>query len=226
MHSRVLYQFGRRFVLLSAEASPAIESREAYGELMRRCGKELEKLGLTLENTVRTRLWARTRNDRDAASIQRRELLGDGVRPASSSYVAPGHFLTDASVAVDLVAMEPSHPSAERFHVELDPPISPPRYLRYDGMVFLSGVSAIGGPLEDCVNDCAGRIEASLKMAGVSWQQTVRVASYVQRQHSLSDARKFLLAAASVQAIPMKLESVDGYSAPQKQIEIEFTALK
>lgn len=223
MNVGVLYQFGRRFAAISAEA-PGIGSHEAYGELMKRCRAELELLGLSLGDVVRTRLWARTREDRDAASVQRRELSGDGPRPATSSYIAPEHFFSDASVGVELLAMEPLRKRPERYHVEYDPSVAPVRYLVYDGMVFLSGVSAGGATLKDAIAESLATIEESLGIAKLRWRSAVSVAAYVQRRHALAEARTLLLAAARVKSAPMKLVPVEGFSSPPKMIEVEVTA--
>jgi enamine deaminase RidA (YjgF/YER057c/UK114 family) len=224
MHVRTLYHFGRRFVSISAEAAPDLDSQYAYTEVMHRCAAQLEAKGLGLDDTVRTRLWARTRDDRDAASLQRRALAGNGPRPASSSYIAPDHFLTQANVAVELLAMEPRERGAERYHEEYDPPITPARYLAYDGMLFLSGVSAAGATLEDAILESLTSIHGSLKLAGLTWKSAISVSAYVRRDVDLAETRDLILQTAPLAHLPMLLASVEGFSSPPKLLEIEVTA--
>ena len=101
-------------------------------------------MGFSLENTVRTRLWGRDRESRDLGSEQRVKILSGKARSASSSYIAPDHFDSSSNVSIDLVAMRPVGPEADKILKEYDPPVVPLRYLVYDSIVFLSGVKRFG----------------------------------------------------------------------------------
>lgn len=225
MKSTLVRAFGRRFVHVSCEASPRLLPDAAFRELMERCNHELGAVaGLSLEDTVRTRLWGRTAYDRDVASTQRRESLSGRARSSSSSYIAPGHFESAAGVAVDLIALEPARRRREKTVVEYDPAIAPPRYVIYDGMVFLSGVTYVVPTLEEAVASTMAAIGQSLKHAGASWRNVVKISNHLRRDYSFEHMEKLLRAAAPVKSISTDYAHVDGYSSPGKHVEIEVTA--
>lgn len=167
---KLVYEWlGREFVALSAEGRPELGVAEQARDLFRRFDEELRGLGLSLDDTVRTRLWGRERASRDEGSRERVAALAGRARSASSSYIAPAHFDSDAQVAVDLYAMRPRRSGLEKALVEYDPPIVPLRYLAWDQVVVLSGVTAVLPTLADQVADILPRIEASLADADAGW---------------------------------------------------------
>src|SRR5689334_21860179 len=98
MRSRTFYWLGQQFVELMAEARPDLGPAEATSALFGQFQQELATSGLGLEHTVRTRLYGRTRTDRDGGSGERFKLLSGKARLASSSYIAPQMFDSDASI--------------------------------------------------------------------------------------------------------------------------------
>ena len=141
MRKRIFTWLGKEFVELSGEAKAAANASIEAQELFQRFDNELKLHGLSLANTVRSRLWGGDRPSRDLGSNERVKVLSGKARSASSSYIAPGHFDSTARVAVDLLAMRPSDPTAEKRIVEHNPPIAPIRFLVYDSVVVLSGVT-------------------------------------------------------------------------------------
>ena len=153
----------REFVAVSGEATEGNDATEQTRELLQRFGSELRRLGLSLDNTVRTRLWGVDRDSRDQGGLERVKVLSGKARSASSSYISPHHFDSASSkVAIDLLAMRPHQPHAEKFLKEYDPPIIPLRYLTYDSMAVLSGVTAVLPTLADQLDNILTRIETSL----------------------------------------------------------------
>ena len=138
MRKRVFSWLGREFVELFSEARSGTTVEEETRELLLRFAGELEALDLSLENTVRTRLWARTRDVRIQASKARSSILAGDASASSSSYISPHHFDSNSNVALDLLSMRPSSPTAERKHVQFEPPRAYLRYLRTDSLVFVS----------------------------------------------------------------------------------------
>src|SRR5262245_5955592 len=114
MQKRIFSWLGKEFVEISGEAKPATTATEEARELFQRFNQELQSHGLSLDNTVRSRLWGRDRESRDQGSNERVKALSGKARSASSSYIAPIHFDSDAKVAIDLLAMRPSRPDAEK----------------------------------------------------------------------------------------------------------------
>src|SRR4029450_14126615 len=118
MQKRIFSWLGKEFVELSGEARPAVTAAAEAQELFHRFDQELRVHELSLANTVRSRLWGRDRESRDQGSNERVKVLSSKARSASSSYIAPGRFDSNAKVAIDLLAMRPSRPGAYKVVTE------------------------------------------------------------------------------------------------------------
>jgi enamine deaminase RidA (YjgF/YER057c/UK114 family) len=223
MHILIEEWLGREFVTLAAEGRANLDAAGQTEELVARFDGRLLSLGLSLDNTVRTRLWGRDRESRDLGSRERVRLLGGTARSVSSSYISPEHFDSEARVALDLVAMRPSAQAETKKLVEYDPPIVPLRYLVYDTVVFLSGVTSELPTLQAQLADILPRIGGSLADAGVSWNEVVGVSSYLHTSQRLGDLKR-LLAATVPLTVDQRYGFADGYSSPGKLVEIEVTA--
>jgi enamine deaminase RidA (YjgF/YER057c/UK114 family) len=224
MRKEVLTWLGKEFLFLSSEAKPGRTASEETSENFTRFQKELSDLGMSLDNTVRTRLWGRDRESRDSANDERFKTLSGKARSVSSSYYSPSHFDSQARVALDLLALKPSRTGLEKVLKEYDPPLIPLRYLIYDSVIFLSGVTAILPTLEEQLANILPRISASLHDAGSSWQKVAKVSLYLHRSQSLDKLRQIFRQTVKNEISQMKYAFVDGYSNPGKLIEIEVTA--
>jgi enamine deaminase RidA (YjgF/YER057c/UK114 family) len=223
MRKEVLTWLGREFLFLSAEAKPGADATQETREIFQRFQNELQRTGLSLDHTVRTRLWGRDRESRDEANEERFKALTGKARSVSSSYYSPTHFASEARVALDLLALRPSHGGVKKFLKEYDPPLVPLRYLIYDSIVFLSGVTAILPTIEDQLANILPRISASLSDAGSSWEKVAKVSFYLHRSQSLEKLRAVFQEAIKADIPQMDCAFVDGYSNPGKLIEIEVT---
>ncbi len=224
MRKKIFPWLGREFVALSCEGNAEGTATEETQEIFRRIDSELKRMGLSLENTVRTRLWGRDRESRDLGSEQRVKILSGKARSASSSYIAPDHFNSNSKVSIDFVAMRPVGPVADKILKEYDPPAVPLRYLVYDSIVFLSGVTVVLPNLEDQISDILPRIQGSLTDAGTSWDKAVKVSFYLHRSQNLETLKKIFEAHIKVKVPQMEYVFVDGYSSEGKLIEVEVTA--
>jgi enamine deaminase RidA (YjgF/YER057c/UK114 family) len=224
MRKKLFHWLGREFVSLSSEGRVARSVADEARDLFQRFDHELKNVGLSLDHTVRTRLWGRDGESRNHGSIERVRILSGKARSASSSFIAPMHFDSDAGVAIDLLAMRPNSPTLEKHLKEYDPPITPLRYLTYDSVVFLSGVTAVLPTLEDQIRDILPRIEGSLKDAGSSWNQAVKASFLLHRSQTFERVKDLFEKWVKVKIPQMEYLHVDGYSAEGKLIEIEVTA--
>ncbi|HLG71146.1 MAG TPA: hypothetical protein VK009_12040 [Chloroflexota bacterium] len=226
MRVRVYPWLGHEWVEISGESKPGLPGDEAGRELLDRFDGALHDFDLSLANVVRTRLWGRDREARDLGSKARVEVLASKARSASSSYVAASHFDSNGTVAIDLWAMRPSQSSAEKFIQEYEPAIVPLRYLVYDGVVVLSGVTHEVGDLGAQLDNILPRIAGSLKDAGSSWRQVARMSCHLHRSQPIPELRR-LLSERLGPDFPSEVadyEFADGYSSLGKLIEIEITA--
>jgi enamine deaminase RidA (YjgF/YER057c/UK114 family) len=224
MQKRIFSWLGKEFVEISSEAKPATTATEEARELFQRFNQELQTHGLSLNNTVRSRLWGRDRQSRDQGSNERVKALSGKARSASSSYIAPIHFDSDAKVAVDLLAMRPSRADTEKFLKEYNPPIVPLRYLTYDSVVVLSGVTAVLASLDEQLDNILPRIEDSLKNAGSSWGRVAKVSFFLHRSQRLENLKDLFSKRVTAKIPAMEYSFVDGYSSEGKLCEVEVTA--
>jgi enamine deaminase RidA (YjgF/YER057c/UK114 family) len=224
MRKRIFTWLGKEFVELSGEGKPAANATTEARELFGRFDEELKLHGLSLDNTVRSRLWGSDRQSRDLGSNERVKLLSGKARSASSSYIAPGHFDSASKVALDLLAMRPSEPSANKRVVEYDPPIVPIRFLTYDSVVVLSGVTTVLPTLEEQLDNILPRIRGSLADAGSSWDKVARVSFYLHRSQTLENLKALFARQVTAKIPQMEYCFVDGYSSEGKFCEVEVTA--
>ncbi len=226
MRKKIFQWLGREFITLSCEGKEGMTATDQAQDIFRRLDGELRGMDLSLENTVRTRLWGRDGQSRTLGSDERVRVLSGKARSASSSFIAPDHFDSNAHVALDLLAMKPLRPGLEKTLVEYDPPITPLRYLVYDSLAFLSGVTAVLPTLDDQMADILSRISTSLTNAGSSWGEVLRVSFYLHRSQALQALKDLFKKTVKAEIPQMEFAFVDGYSAEGKLIEIEVTAQK
>ncbi|HEU4342323.1 MAG TPA: RidA family protein [Candidatus Binatia bacterium] len=224
MRQRIFPWLGREFIELSGEGKSGRAASDQTRDIFARFDQELRGSGLSLDNTVRTRLWGRDRSSRDQGSTERVKILSGKARSASSSFISPIHFDSGAQVAVDLLAMRPSRSDRQKHLKEYEPPITPLRYLVYDSIVFLSGVTAVLPTLQDQMGDILPRIEASLKDAGSSWERAVKVSFLLHRSQKFESLRELFQERVGADIPRTDYFHVDGYSSEGKLIEIEVTA--
>ena len=224
MRKKFFTWLGRDFIELSGEAEPAASATSEARELFQRFDQELKAHELSLDNTVRTRLWGRDRESRNLGSDERVKVLSGKARSASSSYIAPDHFDSDAKVAVDLLAMKPSRPGVEKRVVEYDPPIVPIRFLVYDSVVILSGVTTVLPTLEEQFDNILPRITGSLKDGESSWERVARISFYLHRSQTIDNLNRLFNERIEAPAAQREYCFVDGYSSVGKLCEVEVTA--
>ena len=224
MRKRIFTWLGKEFIELSGEAKAAANATIEAQELFQRIDQELKAHGLSLDNTVRSRLWGRDRQSRDLGSTERVKILSGKARSASSSYIAPGHFDSSAKVALDLLAMRPSQTSAAKRIVEYEPAIAPIRCLVYDSVVVLSGVTTVLPTLAEQFDNIFPRIAGSLEDAGSSWEKAARVSFYLHRSQTLENLKTLFARHVTARVPQLEYCFVDGYSSEGKFCEVEVTA--
>jgi len=226
MTKKIFTWLSKEFVELCSEAKTGATAAEQAREIFQRFDQELRAIGLSLDDTVRSRLWGRDRQSRNLGSNERVRVLSGKARSASSSYIAPVHFDSSALVALDLLAMKPSRPGIEKILKEYEPSIVPLRYLVYDSLVVLSGVTAVLPKLEEQMADILPRIAGSLADAGSSWERVVKASFYLHRSQRPETLKALFQKTVKAEIPQMEYSFVDGYSAEGKLIEIETTAIR
>lgn len=226
MRESVFHWLGFDFVGLSAEADGVGDPARQCESLFARFEEELGRRGLDLSAAVRSRLFARDRAARDAGSEVRVRVLSEPARCATSSYIAPARFESEAAVAMDLIAVVPRNGVAKRLR-ENNPVRTPCRWLTYGPLIVFSGQTAVLPSLEiQVTTDILPRITDYLAEEGCGWQHVAEVNCYLHKEENPAFMRELFLRIAP--ALPPKFacRPVEGYSAPGKRVEIEVTARK
>jgi enamine deaminase RidA (YjgF/YER057c/UK114 family) len=225
MQALIFPWLSREFVFLSGEARAVGPVAEQTSDLFRRFGEELKLLGLSLDNCVRTRLWGADREARDLGTAARSNVLTGARKAASSSYVSATHFDSAAKVALDLLAMRTSHPGSERQPVEFEPPRNYLRHLRYDSVVFVSGLTSEASRLEDQVPEVLAALDDTLGAASTRWAQVVKLSVYLSRTQKVDVVTRLLVKANRLELSKIEFEFVDGFAREKSLLEVEATAL-
>jgi enamine deaminase RidA (YjgF/YER057c/UK114 family) len=226
MHVGVTHWLGMEFIELSAEAAPGATARDQTDGLFAAFSDVLGDLDLTLADSLRSRLFGRDRGARDDASDVRRETLAGPARAATSSYIAPGIFASDAKVAMDLIARRPG-PGLEKAIRENEPPRLPCRYLTCGPLIVLSGQTAVLPNLDvQLKTDILPRITEYLAEAGSSWKQVVQTTCYLHTSQSPDHLRALFSEVVPVMPQRFEIRFVEGYSVEGKLVEVEVTALR
>lgn len=186
---------------------------------------EIEAAGYGRDHIVRSRLFARNAEMRARASDCRRALLVGPLRGSSSSFCdaerLPGH----ARMSLDLSAIRPRDPQARKIVREYEPVIAPPMFVALDRLVFLSGLTDTMPSLADQVPAIAQAIRHSLRQGGSKITAAKSLRVFLAKSEDPAQAMKLIAAEFPDLPCPIWLTTVDGYSAPEKRIEIEVTAV-
>ncbi len=232
MKINIFLGYEREFIVLSCEGRPGGTVEEETQDLFQRVDKELRELSLSLENTVRIRIWGRDLEARRLAAAERNNILAGKARASSSSYISPEHFDSNARVALDLTAMRPANPNLLRKPVDFNPPKPYTRYLIYDSFIFHSGITSGGPNLDNQLAKILAEIESSLTDNGTTWDKVTSASFYLHRSQNVKAALetkvellKGLLERKRTLGIPqMEFCFVDDFAEEGRLVEVEVTA--
>lgn len=206
---------------LWARAQIAAGDPAALERLFEVAAEALQGRGLALADVVRSRMFASTRQVRDAASVVRFRWLRGPARCATSSYLLPACFPRGDGASIELLALE----GASRAKVvdEYDPPQGPCRFVAAGRHVFFSGLTSthetLGRQLEHIhrrLDENRAAAAGRLGLPGVP----LRAGCYVHR----SVERDVATALAGIVGLPAStigIHRVDGFSTPGKLLELE-----
>ena len=226
MQKRIYSWLGREFIELSGEAQAAASVEQETNDLFRRFEQELKGHGLSLQNTVRTRAWAKDREARTLATAARSKILTGSAKAASSSYISPSRFDSDARVALDLLAMRPSRPDAERNAVEFAPPRNYLSYLRCDSFIFVSGYTSDRETLENQLPRILEAVASGLMVAASDWSHLAKLSFFLHRSQKVETLRELLeKGLPKPDMAKVEFGVVDGYAGEKCLLEVEATGV-
>ena len=219
---------GRDFVEISAQGQSGLAAGAATEQLFGRFEAELKSHGLSLDNTVRIRVWGRDKDARTLATAARSKILTGLRRAASSSFISEQWFDSDANASLELLAMKPAGSGAERRPAEFEPPRNYLCYLRYDSVVFYSGYTSSADTLEDQVGEILKTITGARSISGAltqDFRKTGRLSVFLHRSQKLGVVKELLVKEKWIDLANVEFQLVDGFAGERYLLEIEATAL-
>ncbi|MCA3151723.1 MAG: RidA family protein, partial [Rhodocyclaceae bacterium] len=166
MHETITPWLGHEFVALSAEGETCGTVSAQMADLLGRMDERLREQGLSLADTVRTRLWARDMDAWGEAVEERARLLSGDARSVSSSHIRPSRFASSARLSLDLLAMRPNDRASRKQVVEYEPRTIVARHVVREGVQFISGNTVVLPTFDEQLPVVVGRIGDTLAMAG------------------------------------------------------------
>jgi enamine deaminase RidA (YjgF/YER057c/UK114 family) len=182
---------------------------------------EIDGCGLAAPQTARNRIWTRDADIRRRASDARLIAFSGERRGASASFMAPERLPEGVDVIVDVLAVGGAAPKRV---VEYEPRIAPPRFVAFGDLIFLSGNTDISERFGAQLDVICRNIGASLAIAGARWRDIARVEVFHARR--LEDFARVRAGVSARFPVAPRFTTVEGYSAPEKLVEIEVTAMR
>lgn len=224
IRKRIVQWLQREFVCISCEGSGSGTAIDQMEGIFDRITTELQEDGLSLDKTIRTRLWAADRKSRDIGSTVRAKYNVGQARAATSSYITPSHFASNAMVGLDLIVLKPAIKTLQKIIVEFVPPRIPINYLIFDSLLVLSGRTGGLPTLSEQLDEILPGITSILNQAGSSWDRVVNVSCYLHRTQSIETLRRGFAKWGAVPLSRMEIAAVEGYASEGKLLEVEVTA--
>jgi len=225
MKTKLFSWLGREFVEIIGAGKAGAPPDSSANELFWQFEAELKSHGLSLDNTARIRVWGRDRDARTLATAARLKILTGNRKAASSSFISAEWFDSDATAGLELLAMRPMTPGAERQPVDFEPPRNYLCYLRYDSVLFYSGFTSDAPTLEEQVPDVIGTLANAFAISGASWSKVIKLSILLDRTQKLEVLRNLLAQGPKLDVPEVEVSVVDGFAGEKYLLEIEATAL-
>ena len=225
MKSRMFSWLGREFVEICGEAHGGASVESATAELFQKFANALTPLGLSLDNTVRIRVFGRDRQARTDATLARSKILSGSRRAASSSFISQRWFDSTGAAGLELLAMRPLNSAAVRKPVDFESPRNYLRYLEYDSVIFFSGFTSDAATLEQQVSEVLTTLDGAFATAKTDWSKVVKLSLLLQRGSNIESVKRILAQADRLVVPEIEFTFVDGFAGEKYLIEIEATAM-
>ena len=223
MRLKIFPWLGQEFVSLSSEGNGKGTVEDETRDIFARFSGWLSQFSLTLDHSVRTRMWVRDMECWHAGVHERARILSGNARSVSSSHVRPVRLGSEARIAVDLLAMIPPTAGATKIFKEYEPPTIVLRRLTWGGILFLSGVTDMTHPtFDEQFPVIIKRLSDTLSDGGGSWADVARASFFLHHEESLEKLRECFGRAVSERIPSFDYTLVDLRQG--KRLEIEITA--
>ena len=224
METKIFSWLGREFVEICGESQAGVSVETAMTELFQNFADALTPLGLSLDNTVRIRVFGRDRQGRTDATQARSKILTGSRRAASSSFISQEWFDSAGAGGLELLAMRPLSSSAQRHPVDFEPPRNYLCYLEYDSVLFFSGFTSEAVTLDQQVRDVLITLDGAFAKAKTDWSKVVKLSLLLQRGSNIDSVKQILAQANRLTVPEIEFTFVDGFAGEKYLLEIEATA--
>lgn len=225
METKLFSWLGKEFVEISGEAQAGVSVESATAELFQKCADTLSPLGLSLDNTVRIRVFGRDRQARTDATMARSKILSGSRRAASSSFISQEWFDSAGTAGLELLTMRSRNVPTVRNPVDFEPPRNYLRYLEFDSMLFFSGFTSEAATLERQVGEVLTTLDGAFAKAKTEWSKVVKLSLLLQRGSNIDSVKQILAQANRLSVPEIEFTFVDGFAGEKYLVEIEATAL-
>jgi enamine deaminase RidA (YjgF/YER057c/UK114 family) len=223
MRLKMFPWLGQEFVHLSAEGNGEGRVEDETQEVFARFAKKLAPLGLSLDHTVRSRMFVRDMDTWTAGVHERVRILKGPARSVSSSHIWPERLIGSARISVDLLAMFPPKDGSSKEFQEYDPPTIVLRRMNWGGLLFLSGVTDMTHTtFDEQFPVIIKRLTDTLANGRGSWEKVHRASFFLHHEERLD-----YLKARFRETVPVRIPSTDYTfvgTRQGKRLEVELTA--
>lgn len=226
MQKRFFYLRGHPFVFLSTTGHGTKGAAEEATLACNRLNQELEKLGGSIEDVVRTTVFTRNQDCRPAVSEVRKKAFPQATRPASSSIIVHDFSPSDTLIEIDATAILSRGKKYQKKGIEFDPPRPYVKALLVEDLIFVSGEGGRGENIEVQTNAAYERISETLAELGSSWDKVLMLSCYVKKLEWFDTVHKILQKLTGNRLLSIDMAMADEYAQPEMLIEVEATAYK
>jgi enamine deaminase RidA (YjgF/YER057c/UK114 family) len=225
METKIFSWLGREFVEICGEARAGVSVQSETAELFQKFADTLSPLGLSLDNSVRIRVFGRDKQARTDATAARSMILNGSRRSASSSFISQQWFDSNGAAGLELLVMRPLNSAAVRKPVDFEPPRNYLSYLDYDSVLFFSGFTSEAATLEQQVSEVLTTLDGAFAKAKTDWSKVVKLSLLLQRGGDIDSVQRIFAQKNRLSAAEIEFTFVDGFAGEKYLVEIEATAL-
>lgn len=223
MRLKVFPWLGQEFVHLSADGNGEGTVEDETQEVFARFAEALKPFGLTLDQTVRSRMFVKDMETWTAGVHERVRILKGPARSASSSHIWPPRLGPGARISVDMMAMFPPKDGSTKAFQEYEPQTIVLRRMNWGGLLFLSGVTDMTHTtFDEQFPVIIKRLTDTLANGGGTWDKVQRASFFLHHEEKLDDLRSSF--SASVGARIRSTDYTFVGTRQGKRLEIELTA--
>ena len=224
MQLKFFYLNGQPFVFLSAHGSGGQSPAEEATLALSRITHELESLGGSIDDLVRTTIFTKNQECRPAVGDVRRKMLPQATRPASSSIIVHNFSPEDTLGEIWATGFLSRGRKYQQKGVEFEPPRPYLKALTVDNLLFLSGGGGKGEGIETQERETLDTIGETLAELGSSWNKLLLLSCYVKKLEWFDTVEKIAREHTHLGALPIDLVPADEYARPEMLLEVEATA--